>query len=262
MKKSLLSLFTVGALATAWITLNSNANGPGGNRTGSPGSSGNCGSCHGGGNFSGQLTVGAVEIGDTNFISTYTPGKDYEVLVKAKSTSTRLGFQATASTANGNAAGTYGTAPSGTITYTSGTKMIWGHTTPSTTGIWRIKWTAPSSGAGTVTFYSSCVFSNANGRDNGDQVGVTSKSVTEAASTSTNRTINFNSIKLLGNPGNSEVKLSEPVQKMLIWNINGQIVASSNHSEKCNVAHLNAGTYFLQILTNNNQYQQSTIEVQ
>lgn len=257
MKKFILSSITLASILVIGMTLSSNASGPGGNRTGSPGSSGTCGSCHGGGNFSGQLKVGVVEIGDTNFITTYTPSKDYEIWVKIKGTSTRMGFQATAINASGTAAGTYGTAPSGTSTYTSSSKVIWGHNSPSSTGDWRIKWTAPASGTGNVTFYSSCVLANGNNNDNGDQVVQGSKTITEAVAS--NVKINKQQIQLLGNPIQNNVVLSESVKMMVIWNLEGKVVAKTNNSNTCNISTLAHGNYILQILTNDHQYQSFNI---
>ncbi len=254
MKKILLSTLVIASVFTLGLTLSSNANGPGGNRTGSPGSSGNCGSCHSGGNFSGQLKVGIVEIGDTNYITSYTPGKAYEMFVKINGTSSKMGFQATAVNASGSSLGTYATAPTGTSTYNSGTKVIWGHTSPSSTGAWRIGWTAPAAGAGTVTVYSSCILANGNNGDNGDQVVVGSKSISEATSSNT-KEISKNEIIVLGNPTKDIVRLNQSVLSMSIWNQSGQMVAKSNNSSECNIQHLPTGNYYLQILKNNHKHE-------
>ena len=259
MKKILLSTLFMAGVFTLTLTLSSNANGPGGNRTGSPGSSGNCGSCHSGGNFSGQLKVGIVEVGDTNFISTYTPGKAYELFVKVKGTSTKMGFQATVIASSGSEIGTLGSAPSGTSTYLNGTKRIWGHTSPSATGTWRIGWTAPVAGSGTATVYSSCVLANSNNNDNGDQVVPGTKSITEAVAS--NKNVEKSTIKLLGNPVQNQVLISENALYMAIWNNSGQLVAKSYDSNKCDVSKLAAGTYFLQVLTTNHTNQSFIIDV-
>ena len=255
MKKILLSTLVIAGVFTLGLTLSSNANGPGGNRTGSPGSSGNCGSCHSGGNFSGQLKVGIVEIGDTNFIASYTPGKAYEIWVKIKGTSSKMGFQATViSSSASNSIGTLGTAPTGTTKYNSSTKVIWGHTTPSSTGSWRIGWTAPAAGAGSATVYSSCVLANSNNNDNGDQVVPASKTITEATSSNTKDIAN-DVITVLGNPAKDVVRLSQSVLSMAIWNQSGQMVAKSNNSNECNIQNLPAGNYYLQILKNNHKHE-------
>lgn len=245
---------------TLTLTLSSNANGPGGNRTGSPGSSGNCGSCHGGGNFNGSLKAGIVEIGDTNFITTYTPNKVYEFYVNSKGTSTKKGFQATILKSDQSAAGILAaTAPTGTNTYSSGTKKIWGHTTPSATGVWRMQWTAPAAGSGDLIAYSACVLANSNGNDNGDQAITTSKTITEAVAGQEN--IQKPKIKLLGNPVSKQVVISENALYMAIWNNAGQIVAKSYDSNICDVRKLATGTYYLQVLTTNHTNQSFIINV-
>ncbi|MBM3938430.1 MAG: hypothetical protein FJ333_07245, partial [Sphingomonadales bacterium] len=74
----------------------SNSNGPGGDRTGAPGSSGNCSSCHGGSAaLGGDLVITAVDIATASTVTTYAPGKKYTIGVKMGGTSTRKGFQAT-----------------------------------------------------------------------------------------------------------------------------------------------------------------------
>lgn len=260
MKKILLSTLFMASVFTLTLTLSSNANGPGGNRTGSPGSSGNCGSCHGGGNFNGSLKAGIVEIGDTNFITTYTPNKVYEFYVNSKGTSTKKGFQATILKSDQSAAGTLAaTAPTGTNTYSSGTKKIWGHTTPSATGVWRMQWTAPAAGSGDLIVYSASVLANSNGNDNGDQAITTSKTITEAVAGQEN--IQKPKIKLLGNPVIKQVVISENALYMAIWNNAGQIVSKSYNSNICDVSKLAAGTYFLQILSTDHSNQSYVIDV-
>jgi hypothetical protein len=260
MKKTIFSALFMAGVITLTLTLSSNANGPGGNRTGSPGSSGNCGSCHGGGNFNGSINAGIVEIGDTTFISTYTPNKVYEVYVNSKGTSTKKGFQTTIIKSDLSEVGTLASAPSGTSTYMSGTKKIWGHTTPSTTGNWRMQWTAPAAGAGDVFVYGASVLANANGNDNGDQVVTGTKTIKEAVA-SNQKNIQKSTIKLLGNPVQNQVLMSESVLYMAIWNNSGQIVAKSSNSDHCEIGNLAAGTYFLQVLPQNHISQSFVIEV-
>lgn len=259
MKKIILSSLFLASVFTLGITLSSNSSGPGGNRTGSPGSSGNCGSCHGGGNLNGTLSVRIVNTGDTVHQTVYNPGQDYEIFVKAKGNSTKMGFQATVVNAAGAAAGTLGAAPSGTSTYTSGTKVIWGHTSPSSTGIWRIKWTAPSNGSSDVSLFAASVISNSSNNDNGDQPVTSTNSSKEATSSVSKNELD--QIQILGNPVSNNVVLSQVVKQMAVWNNSGQLVAKSYQSNQCNVAHLVGGTYYLQITTNNNMNKLMVISV-
>ena len=260
MKKTILSTLFMAGVITLTLTLSSNANGPGDNRTGSPGSSGNCGSCHSGGNFNGNINAGIVEIGDTTFVSTYTPAKVYEIWVNVKGTSTKKGFQTTIMKSDLSEVGTLASAPSGTSTYMSGTKKIWGHTTPSTTGNWRMQWTAPAAGAGDVFVYGASVLANGNGNYNGDQVVTGSKTIKEAVA-SDQENIQKSTIKLLGNPVKNQISISENALYMAVWNNAGQLVAKSYDSTQCDVSKLASGTYFLQILTNNHTNQSFIIHV-
>ena len=260
MKKSIYSVLTISALFTLLLTLNSSTNGPGGNRTGSPGASGSCGSCHGGGSFFGQNKVGIVLPGDTNFLTSYTPGAEYEFLVRLKGTSTKMGFQATAILTSGSAAGTLGTAPSGTNTYMSGSKIIWGHTMPSTTGEWRIKWTAPAAGSGNISFYASAVFANNNGRDNGDQVVPGSKTITEDAANNA-KSVNVETVQLLGNPVQDAIVLNERVNLLTVMNMQGKVVANAMQTDRCDASQLSPGTYFVQVINKHNAKQTFTVLV-
>ena len=260
MKKIILSSLFMASVFTLTLTLSSNSNGPGGNRTGSPGSSGNCGSCHGGGNFNGNISAGIVEVGDTTFISSYTPAKVYELLVHVKGTSTKKGFQTTVLKSDQSEAGSLASAPSGTSAYMSGTKKIWGHTSPSATGIWRMQWTAPAAGTGDIFVYGASVLANSNGNDNGDQVVTGSKTIKEAVASNQDN-IQKSTIKLLGNPVNDRVLISENALYMAIWNNAGQLVAKSYDSNQCDVSKLATGTYFLQILTANHTNQSFIISV-
>ncbi len=260
MKKSIYSFLLIGTLSTLLLTLNSNSSGPGGNRTGSPGASGNCSSCHGGGSFFGQNKVGIVLSGDTNFLSSYTPGAEYEILVKLKGTSTKMGFQATAILSSGSTAGTMGTAPTGTSAYLSGTKKIWGHTTPSSTGEWRIKWTAPAAGSGNISFYASAVFANNNNNDNGDQVVPASKTITEDVANNT-KSVNVATVQLLGNPVQDAIVLNERVNLLTVMNMQGKVVANAMQADRCDASQLSPGTYFVQVINKHNAKQTFTVLV-
>jgi len=262
MKKFILSSITLASILVIGMTLSSNASGPGGNRTGSPGSSGNCSGCHGGAsNYGGSLKVGITATGDTTFLSTYTPGQVYEMHVIAGGTSTRKGFQATILNSSNASAGTCGTAPSGTSIYTSGGKSIWGHTTPSATGVWKGTWTAPVFGTGTITMYSACVVSNANGSDSKDQVVLATSTIDENVSSNT-KLIESTKLTVIENPSNTVVRLNGVAKNMIVWNNKGQVAASTTNTSELNVSHLPAGTYYLQTVSENNIHNTTAIVIQ
>jgi hypothetical protein len=261
MKKFILSSISLASILVVGLTISSNASGPGGNRTGSPGSSGNCGSCHSGGNYGGTLKVGITDIGDTTFLSFYTPGQVYDMHVIAGGTSTRKGFQATMLTSSNASAGTCGTAPSGTSVYTSGGKSIWGHNTPSATGVWKGTWTAPAAGTGTVTMYGATVVSNANGQDSKDQVVLATAMIGEKAAAN-NQTLDATLLKVCGNPANTVIRLTGVAKNMILWNNQGQVAASANNTSELNVSHLSTGTYYLQTVSEKNIHNTTAIVIQ
>ena len=261
MKKIILSSITLASLLVIGLTLSSNASGPGGNRTGSPGSSGNCGECHYSGVESGTLKVGITEIGDTTFLSFYTPGKVYDMHVISGGTSTKKGFQATILTSSNAAAGTMSAVPSGTSIDIAGGKSIWGHTTPSSTGVWKSTWTAPSAGLGTVTIYGAAVVSNADGSNSNDQVFTANAMIGEKVPSNT-KSIEAAKLKVIENPTNTVVRLSGVAKNMIIWNNQGQVAASANNASELNVSHLPAGTYYLQTISENNMHNTIAIVIQ
>ncbi len=260
MKKFILSSISLASILVVGLTISSNASGPGGNRTGSPGSSGNCGSCHSGGNYGGTLKVGITDIGDTTFLSFYTPGQVYDMHVISGGTSTKKGFQATILNSSNMAAGTCGTAPAGTSIYTSGGKSIWGHTTPSASGVWKGTWTAPAAGTGTVTIYGATVVSNANGSDSKDQVVTANAMIGEKVPSNT-KSLDATKLKVFENPVNTVVRLNGVAKNMIIWNNQGQVAASANNTSELNVSHLPAGTYYLQTVSENNIHNTTAIVI-
>jgi hypothetical protein len=261
MKKFILSSITLVSILVIGMTLSSNASGPGGNRTGSPGSSGNCSGCHGGGNYGGTLKVGITEVGDTTFLSFYTPGKVYDMHVISGGTSTKKGFQATVLTPSNAAAGTISAVPSGTSLDIAGGKSIWGQTSPSSSGVWKSTWTAPSAGIGTITIYGATVVSNANGANSNDQV-VTAKAMIGEKVSSNTKSIEAANLKVIENPTNTMVRLSGLAKNMIIWNNQGQVAASANNTSELNVSHLPAGTYYLQTISENNVHNTTAIVIQ
>ncbi len=251
MKKIILSSITLASLLVIGLTLSSNSSGPGGNRTGSPGSSGDCSGCHGGGSFGGTLKVGITEIGDTTFLSFYTPGKVYDLHVISGGTSTKKGFQATILTSSNTAAGAISAAPSGTGIDIAGGKSIWGHTSTSSSGVWKSIWTAPAPGTGTVTIYGAAVVSNANGANSNDQVVTANAMIGEMVSSNT-KSLDATKLKVIENPTNTVVRLNGVAKNMIIWNNQGQVAASSKNTSELNVSQLPSGTYYLQTVSENN----------
>lgn len=160
----------------AFIILQSNSAGPAaagnGDRTGSPISSGTCGSCHSGGSFGTTYSI-TLKDGVGNTVTSYTPGVVYFVECRVNSTSgTRYATQAVAIRNTNAQAGSFGT-PTSTntrITNFSGRQYIEhnGFATGAGGFTFRAPWTAPAAGTGNVRIYGMGMTVNGTGSTGGD----------------------------------------------------------------------------------------------
>lgn len=149
--------------------------------TGSPGNSGmTCVTCHSGS----SVTTAQGAITSNIPASGYVPGQSYTVTVTAQHpTFNVFGFMLTAETSTGAKAGSW------TITNATETQLTAGgsyvsHTSSGITGssnmkTWTVQWTAPTPGAGTVTFYAAINRANGNGTTSGDQIQTASLQVAQ-----------------------------------------------------------------------------------
>ena len=113
MKKYYLRFAFITGVAIVSISLSSNSNGPGGNRTGAPGSSGDCSGCHGStADPNGEVILSVLENGTK--ITQYQPGKTYDLELVAKGNSSKMGFQVSAINASNQKAGVVSAVISGT----------------------------------------------------------------------------------------------------------------------------------------------------
>ena len=243
-----IGLFTLAATALSGVIL-SNSSGPGGDRTGAPGSSGNCSSCHSGtANLGGDLVITAVDVASTKTVTTYEPGKKYTIGIKMGGTSLRKGFNATVLDAANKAIGAVSNVSTGATSYTSGTRTIVGHNAPGL-GVWYFDWTAPSSASGDITIHASGVVSNANNNDNGDQVVKTSLVLTAPVSAVKNETTAV--IKVYPNPSTEMINFSEELNHVQIVNLEGKNILNQESATSIKVSALSAGQYF--VIARNNQ---------
>ena len=164
-KKWLISLALVYVVGFATYTvLSSNSFGPGGDRTGSPFSSPlACGQCHGGNSNPGAgMSLSGLP-------TAYYPGQTYSLTLSINNPTNTNGFQITSLDASNGAAGSFASG-AGSNSYTSGGRSYLEHNSPSNSGSWTFNWTAPSTNAGTVTFYASGNAANGNGNTSGDVI--------------------------------------------------------------------------------------------
>ncbi len=242
MKKTYLSILMPLMALIALFSLSSNSNGPGGNKTGAPGSSGNCSACHG--NASDPAAIVKIKITDNGTpVTTYIPGKTYDLELNISAFSSKKGFQLSAVNDKNSAAGTLSNNSSGTTIYTSGTQQIWGHSTVGS-GIWTAKWTAPETNTGSVIFYVAAVFADGNGMNSGDKFHAYNMEITEEMNNHSNA-LKTNKVKLVQNPVNETLQLSGEVKAGYIWNSQGQLVQSFQNNSQCNIQKLASGVYHL-----------------
>ena len=251
-QRKILGITSLLTMAGLTVVLTSNSSGPGGNRTGSPGSSGTCASCHGSNNnLASSVTAELIDKSTNTPVTDIIPSTTYTLRIKSKGNSSKMGFQAVILDASNAAAGTFGAAPSKTNVSSS---KVWGHTSPGTSNgenVWEIDWQAPSSISGNLNIYAASVISNGNGSDNGDDV----KTAVQQLKANSNSTtvLSQNAVKLLGNPitkGN-QLEINQTLKMAVVWNLNGQVVLKQNNCNSINVTDFQSGNYILQGIDQN-----------
>ncbi len=181
-KTLLLSAFILG-----WVTIAiAFSSGPPPSNTGAPGET-NCTQCH-----SGTLNAPGGSVTISGLPTSYTPGTRYNLTVTvSKSDRSRWGFQATALTDDGSAAGTFETVDANTQKLTSSvqgkSRNYIEHTSTGTrrgttgSASFNFVWVAPSTDVGQVTFYVIGNAANNNGSSSGDNIYTTTAKLSAAA---------------------------------------------------------------------------------
>jgi PKD repeat protein len=165
-------LLSLTAISYRAITYSSSA--PPAALTGAP-SDGYCTSCHSGSVISSGSNWANISLTTNIPTGGYTPGTTYTITYSlTQSGITRYGFEATVLSSSNAMAGSL-TAGSGSTLQTSGSRTYISHNSSGTlfsggTGSWTFSWTAPSTGVGTVTFYTTMNAANNNGSETGDQI--------------------------------------------------------------------------------------------
>jgi hypothetical protein len=232
---------------TALFTLSSSSNGPGGNRTGAPGSSGDCSGCHGSATDpSANISVTISDNGSP--VTAYEPNKTYDITLIAAGNSSKMGFQMSIINNKNTVAGSLSTASgNGTNVYNSGNQQIWGHTSPGTgssLNSWSAKWTAPASATGDVRIFSTIILSNSDGKNGGDYFHKFTTTIGEAQ-TNQNASKSKNQNAIMENPVSNILNFKNAIKQGYIWNSKGQFVQKIEHDQSHNVSDLPAGVYFL-----------------
>jgi len=114
----------------------------------------------------------------------YVPGSTHTISFAFSNTSrTRFGFEAVALTDDGTSIGTFAT-PSGTRSLSGGGRTYIAQSSPSSSGIWNVDWTAPAADVGRVTIYTAGNAANGNGTSSGDWIYTSTHSATAEVVTS------------------------------------------------------------------------------
>lgn len=236
-------LFAMGLTVVSMAIL-SNASGPGGDRTGAPGSSGNCSGCHGGtANNGGDLVITAVDASSAKVVTSFEAGKKYTIGIKMGGTSLRKGFNATVLDVSNKFVGSVSNVSAGATSYTSGTRTIVGHSSPGL-GVWYFDWTAPTTGLTDVTVHASGIVSNSNNNNSGDQVIKNSLTLTAPVSSVMNSS-NV-AINLYPNPSNDKVNISEALKNVKVISVDGKVALTvDSATQTLDIKGLLNGQYFI-----------------
>lgn len=245
-------LFNSGNVAVA------NGGGAPGGNSNSVGDSGNScgqGGCHGGGHITDATGYFVTDIPGTG----YVPGATYSIGVTGPDRGkSKFGFELSA---ENNVGVTHGIlAPS-----TSGREQLRlndhiTHTTLGTTGAsgsfgWQASWTAPSAGAGSVTFSASVLFTNSDALNSGDSTRVSSLTFTEDLTSSIDK-IESEIHATYPNPVINSLNValkSNGKANVVIYSSIGKIVKQESISEasfSIDFSNLKSGLYFMSIEKN------------
>lgn len=170
-------VFALAAVAAA-LPAFTNANGPGGGKSGSP-ASGNqtCTSCHSGASISTQTVAITTDIPSTGFV----PNTNYLITVTnatGGASNPRSGFQASVESAGHQGSLTAGTG-SKIVNSNFVTHTMSGNSVSNGQAAWTFTWNSGNAPDGT-TVYVASLFANGNNNDNGDAVATQSLALTRS----------------------------------------------------------------------------------
>jgi hypothetical protein len=221
--------------------------------TKAPGESGfNCGACHSGGNYNAQIQL---DVKDTsgNIIQQYLPDEIYnmEVTVSGVNNPRSFGFQMVSlANADNKDVGIWSDLGQRVKTITLLQRKYVVQSSPKQDGVFTMKWKAPATDIGSVSFYFSGMAVNLNGNVNGDSP-VSGKLTLPSPSTSSSAEIVFEKpLVIYPNPVRESLFLAENplVSSYIIYDVSGKTVRKGSEimSEGVYVQDLPPGLYFLE----------------
>lgn len=275
MKKSFLLLPLIGAFV--YVTMSSDSNGPGGNKTGSRGATAGCGSCHGNSATAG-ITV-SFELDSAGVpVTSYKPGMSYTLKMTGTNTTSNslpmYGTQLSVVSGSGSSSvnqGHFSSLPTNTDTFHSSTINILEHRAKlspasgtgasGTTYVVSVGWTAPAAGTGTVTAYGVINAVNNNNNDGStDKWNTGNASFTELPSNVGVNNVAAAAINVYPNPLSNVFTVSGVNGTVNVFDVNGKIIStvSVNNTVTIDASAWASGVYFLSI-SNDGQVISKTI---
>lgn len=226
-------------------------NGSPGGKTGSPGDGGNnCTECHLGSTSNEDLWIYSPEL----LASGYHSGQTYNIVVVGLAPDPgRFGFEATAESEDGAKVGNFTPGLDGFTKLINNNKAVT-HTFEGTTPLsaegtaWFFTWEAPSTTTGDVTFYAAINVANGNSEPTGDQIKLSSFTVSPALGVTKFET--KKSFSIYPNPASDKVTISslEKLNEIEMVNLHGQLVFSAEVNEKSidiDLSGFQQGIYFV-----------------
>lgn len=270
--KIIYTLFITVLVASLFLgNSNGRADGNGQGNTGAPGdetlSNGSprtCQTCHGSGNIQVTLDIEVLDGGSP--ITAYKPGQTYDVNFVVNHVGgpapDGYGFQAVALIDSNDSDVDGWSAPASNVKIATASNTGRSYAEQNgvgNNGTFSVKWTAPTEGAGSVTFYSCGNGVNGNGGTGGDGADCATLQLTEDETNSIS-TIADARILTFPNPAIDQISVTVEGMKVIentvlnVYNASGQLLHTEsritpmqNWQTTIDVAHYQAGIYFVQI---------------
>lgn len=269
MKKSFLLLPLIGAFI--YVTMSSDSNGPGGNRTGSHGTSGvGCGGgCHGSSSTAG-ITI-SFELDSAGVpVNRYMPGMTYTLKMTGTNTTAnnlpKYGMQLSMVAGSGSSstqAGSFSGLPTGVSSHTSGGITILEHNqrlSPATgTGATNttyevsVTWTAPAAGTGMVSAYGviNAVNTSPASDDAGDKWNTANTSFTELPIPTSVENVTSANANIYPNPVTDVLNISGYSGMVQVYSADGRLITSIDNATSISTTNWAPGMYIVTIGSGN-----------
>ncbi len=235
----------------------------GGSATGAPGDGNQtCGSagCHSSGSLDVSIAIEMLDA-DGNPVDKYIPGTTYQMRVTNTSTDSpgAYGFQMVSLLdADDSVYNAWSDEGSGVQISSIGTKTYAEHLSPSSSGVFEVKWTAPEISTGSVSFYVGGNAVNLNGGTSGDGSTTTSLTIEEDASSSID-IIDLADVRLSPNPAVDfiNVSVAENVfTNVVVMDLSGRILNDTNinsETTQVNISDFSPGIYMVKLIGEHQQ---------